>query len=70
MLLICMTRADRQAGGRELVLLHSGRECIDTFDSYHPFSNRADKILAMFAVGKLVGGSEFPTYKPDTGLRR
>lgn len=52
--------ADRHPGGRELVLLHAGRECTDTFDSYHPFSNRADKILAKYAVGKLVGGSEFP----------
>ncbi|KAF1790245.1 Fatty acid desaturase domain [Phytophthora cactorum] len=62
--------ADRHPGGRELVLLHSGRECTDTFDSYHPFSNRADKILAKYAIGKLVGGSEFPTYKPDTGFYR
>eukprot|EP00644_Phytophthora_capsici_P007213 jgi/Phyca11/527737/estExt2_fgenesh1_pm.C_PHYCAscaffold_220052 len=62
--------ADRHPGGRELVLLHSGRECTDTFDSYHPFSSRADKILAKYAVGKLVGGSEFPTYKPDTGFYR
>ncbi|KAF4032229.1 Fatty acid desaturase [Phytophthora infestans] len=62
--------ADRHPGGRELVLLHSGRECTDTFDSYHPFSNRAEKILAKYAIGKLVGGSEFPTYKPDTGFYR
>ncbi|ETM02781.1 hypothetical protein L917_00858 [Phytophthora nicotianae] len=62
--------ADRHPGGRELVLLHAGRECTDTFDSYHPFSNRADKILAKYAIGKLVGGSEFPTYKPDTGFYR
>ncbi|KAF4320033.1 hypothetical protein BBO99_00005957 [Phytophthora kernoviae] len=62
--------ADRHPGGRELILLHSGRECSDTFDSYHPFSDRADKILGKYAVGKLVGGSEFPTYKPDTGFYR
>ncbi|KAL7687113.1 putative fatty acid desaturase, cytochrome b5-like heme/steroid binding domain superfamily [Plasmopara halstedii] len=60
--------ADRHPGGRELVLLHSGRECTDTFNMYHPFSNRADKILAKYVVGKLVGGSEFPTYKADTGF--
>ncbi|CAH0483087.1 unnamed protein product [Peronospora belbahrii] len=59
---------DRHPGGRELVLLHSGRECTDTFNSYHPFSNRANVILAKYAIGKLVGGSEFPTYKPDTGF--
>uniref|UniRef100_A0AAV1T9D4 Cytochrome b5 heme-binding domain-containing protein n=1 Tax=Peronospora matthiolae TaxID=2874970 RepID=A0AAV1T9D4_9STRA len=60
--------ADRHPGGRELVLLHSGRECTNTFDSYHPFSDRADKILSKYAIGKLVGGAEFPTYKPDTGF--
>ncbi|CAI5727887.1 hypothetical protein KXD40_005712 [Peronospora effusa] len=60
--------ADRHPGGRELVLLHSGRECTDTFKSYHPFSDRADKILAKYAIGKLIGGSEFPMYKPDTGF--
>jgi fatty acid desaturase len=43
--------ADRHPGGRELILLHAGRECSDTFDSYHPFSQRADKILAKYAIG-------------------
>ncbi|KAJ0405285.1 hypothetical protein ATCC90586_007324 [Pythium insidiosum] len=60
--------ADRHPGGRELILLHAGRECTDTFDSYHPFSNRAEKILAKYAIGKLVGETEFPTYKPDSGF--
>ncbi|TDH72125.1 hypothetical protein CCR75_004554 [Bremia lactucae] len=60
--------ADRHPGGRELVLLHAGRECTYTFDSYHPFSNRADKILSKYVVGTLVGESEFPMYKPDTGF--
>lgn len=62
--------ADRHPGGRELILLHAGRECSDTFDSYHPFSSRADKILAKYAVGRLQGGSEFPVYKPDSGFYR
>ncbi|TYZ61184.1 hypothetical protein PybrP1_009876 [[Pythium] brassicae (nom. inval.)] len=60
--------ADKHPGGRELILLHSGRECTDTFDSYHPFSNRADKILAKYKIGKLVGGYEFPVFKPDSGF--
>jgi cytochrome b involved in lipid metabolism len=60
--------ADRHPGGAELIQLHAGRECTDTFDSYHPFSQRADKILSKYAIGKLVGPTEFPTYKPDTGF--
>lgn len=62
--------ADRHPGGSELILLHAGRECTDTFDSYHPFSNRADKILAKYAIGNLVGPTEFPTFKPDSGFYR
>lgn len=60
--------ADKHPGGRELIVLHSGRECTDTFYSYHPFSNRADKILAKYKIGKLVGGYEFPVFKPDSGF--
>lgn len=64
----CLEWADRHPGGRELVLLHAGRECTDTFQSYHPFSNRADSLLKKFAIGKLVGPTEFPVYKPDSGF--
>lgn len=62
--------ADKHPGGSELILLHAGRECTDTFDSYHPFSNRAEKILAKYKIGKLVGPTEFPVYKPDSGFYR
>nr|AGS55977.1 delta-5 desaturase [Pythium aphanidermatum] len=62
--------ADRHPGGAELIHLHAGRECTDTFDSYHPFSNRAEKILGKYAIGKLVGPNEFPVYKPDSGFYR
>ncbi|TMW57330.1 hypothetical protein Poli38472_003255 [Pythium oligandrum] len=60
--------ADRHPGGRELIMLHAGRECTDTFDSYHPFSNRAEKVLGKYAIGKFVGPTEFPLYKPDSGF--
>ncbi|DAZ95884.1 TPA: hypothetical protein N0F65_009086 [Lagenidium giganteum] len=62
--------ADKHPGGNELILLHAGRECSDTFDSYHPFSNRAEKILGKYKIGKLVGPTEFPVYKPDSGFYR
>lgn len=58
----------RHPGGKEIILLHSGRECTHTFDSYHPFSDRSAKILEKFEIGDVVGGSEFPSYLPDSGF--
>lgn len=69
-MIACVAWADKHPGGSELIVLHAGRECTDTFDSYHPFSNRAEKILGKYAIGKLVGPNEFPTFKPDTGFYR
>ncbi|KAH9089809.1 hypothetical protein LEN26_018982 [Aphanomyces euteiches] len=59
---------DKHPGGREMVLLHAGRECTDTFDSYHPFSDKAEQVLAKYEIGTLTGPSEFPVYKPDSGF--
>ncbi|RLO13363.1 hypothetical protein DYB28_012462 [Aphanomyces astaci] len=61
---------DKHPGGAEMVTLHSGREATDTFDSYHPFSDRAEKVLAKYEIGTLAGPAEFPVYKPDTGFYR
>ncbi|RHY32927.1 hypothetical protein DYB32_002098 [Aphanomyces invadans] len=61
---------DKHPGGAEMVILHSGREATDTFDSYHPFSDKAEKVLAKYEIGTLVGPAEFPVYKPDSGFYR
>lgn len=53
-----------------MLLLHAGRECTYTFDSYHPFSDKAGKILQKFEIGYLIGEKEFPTYLPDSGFYR
>lgn len=58
----------KHPGGREMLLLHAGRECTHTFDSYHPFSDKSAHILQKYEIGYVVGGSEFPTYLPDTGF--
>ncbi|OQR99376.1 Delta(5) fatty acid desaturase [Achlya hypogyna] len=60
--------ANKHPGGREMVLLHAGREATDTFDSYHPFSDKAESILKKYEIGTFTGPTEFPTFKPDTGF--
>lgn len=59
---------DRHPGGREMVLIHAGREITDTMKSYHPFSDKPWKVLAKYEIGELVGEDEFTQYKPDTGF--
>ncbi|KAF0711806.1 Aste57867_5064 [Aphanomyces stellatus] len=59
---------DKHPGGREMVLIHSGREATDSFDSYHPFSGKAESVLAKYEIGTFTGPTEFPVYKPDTGF--
>lgn len=59
---------EKHPGGKEMILLHAGRECTYTFDSYHPFSEKSSKILEKFEVGYVVGGSELPSYAPDSGF--
>jgi cytochrome b involved in lipid metabolism len=61
---------DTHPGGREMILLHAGRECTNTFDSYHPFSNKAESVLKKFEIGTLSGPTEFPVFKPDSGFYR
>lgn len=51
-----------------MLLLHAGRECTHSFDSYHPFSDKAPKILEKYEIGCLVGETEFPEYRPDSGF--
>lgn len=58
----------KHPGGKELLLLHAGRDCTHTFDSYHPFSDKSAKILEKFKIGDLGGGAEFPTFLPDSGF--
>lgn len=53
-----------------MLLLHAGRECTHTFESYHPFSDKASQILRKYEIGYVVGKSEFPSYLPDSGFYR
>lgn len=59
---------NKHPGGKKILLLHAGRECTHTFDSYHPFSDKASQILGKYEIGHLVGENEFPSYLPDTGF--
>lgn len=60
----------KHPGGKEMLLLHAGRECTHTFDSYHPFSDKSSKVLEKFEIGCLVGEKEFPSYLPDSGFHK
>lgn len=59
---------DRHPGGREILLLAIGRDVTDLMTSYHPFTDKADKMLAMYKIGTLTGPREFPQYSPDRGF--
>ncbi len=58
----------RHPGGKEILLLHAGRDCTYTFDSYHPFSDKSAQMLNKFEIGCVVGDTEFPVYLPDSGF--
>jgi hypothetical protein len=60
---------DRHPGGREMLLLVAGRDVTDVLPSYHPFSDRPEKVLAGMEIGELVT-REFPPHKPDSGFYR
>lgn len=59
---------EKHPGGKDILLLHAGRECTHTFDSYHPFSDKSSKILEKYEIGYVAGGTEFPSYAPDSGF--
>ncbi len=59
---------DKHPGGKEMLLLHAGRDITDTLQSYHPFSDLPIKILAKYEIGTLIGDSEFPVYAKDSGF--
>lgn len=59
---------NKHPGGKEMLLLHAGRECTHTFNSYHPFSDKSAQILEKFEIGYVHGETEFPTYLPDSGF--
>ena len=58
---------DRHPGGKEVLRLSAGRDITIAFDSYHPFTNKANEVLAKYEIGT-VADYEFPPYKPDTGF--
>jgi fatty acid desaturase len=60
---------DRHPGGKDMLLLCAGRDVTDAIPSYHPFSNKPSEVLDKFAVGR-IEETEFPQFKPDTGLYR
>lgn len=51
-----------------MLLLHAGRDSTQSFESYHPFSDKASKILEKYEIGYVAGDKEFPTYLPDSGF--
>jgi cytochrome b involved in lipid metabolism len=61
---------DKHPGGRDMILLAAGRDCTDLFESYHPFSDRAHKIVESYYIGELAGQPEIAQYKQDSGFFR
>lgn len=59
---------DKHPGGKEMLLLHAGRDITDTLQSYHPFSDLPVKVIAKYEIGTLMGPSEFPEYAKDSGF--
>lgn len=57
----------RHPGGEELMLLAAGRDCTDLIKMYHPFSDKPEKILKKYEIGK-VATFEHPQYPQDTGF--
>lgn len=58
---------DKHPGGRELLLLCTGRDATDLFNSYHPFTDLPKQVLKKYHIGSLTT-YEHPIYKPDTGF--
>ncbi|CAD8150575.1 unnamed protein product [Paramecium pentaurelia] len=54
-------------GGREFLLLNCGRDASLAFQSYHPFSEKPEKLLEKYLIGDLIT-TEWPTFKPDSGF--
>ncbi|CAN0463392.1 unnamed protein product [Ectocarpus sp. 12 AP-2014] len=55
---------DKHPGGSEVVHLMAGRDATDAFASYHPFTDKPQKMLPKFEIGTLVS-REFTPYKRD-----
>ncbi|CAN0453592.1 unnamed protein product, partial [Ectocarpus sp. 8 AP-2014] len=55
---------DKHPGGSEVVHLMAGRDATDAFASYHPFTDKPQKMLPKFEIGTLVS-REFTPYKSD-----
>jgi len=58
---------ENHPGGKEILLLAAGRDITLAFDSYHPFSTKAESVLKKYEIGEVVD-TEYPTYKPDSGF--
>lgn len=56
----------RHPGGKDQLLIAAGRDVTVIFNSYHAFSEKADKILDQLYVGDLIS-NEFPTFPPEPG---
>lgn len=61
---------DKHPGGKEMLVLHAGRDITDTLQSYHPFSELPLKVIVKYEIGTLTGDSEFPEFAKDTGFYR
>lgn len=59
---------DLHPGGKEMLLLHCGRDITTTLTAYHPFTDLPRKIIAKYEIGTLVGDPEFPVYAEDSGF--
>jgi fatty acid desaturase len=58
---------DKHPGGKEILRLAAGRDISIAFDSYHPFTNKANEVLAKYEIGEITS-YEFPPYQRDTGF--
>jgi len=58
----------KHPGGEELILLFSGRDCTESFRTYHAFTDKPYPILEKFKIRTLKGPSELVRWKPDGGF--
>mmetsp|Transcript_30031 Transcript_30031/g.36817 ORF Transcript_30031/g.36817 Transcript_30031/m.36817 type:complete len:461 (-) Transcript_30031:14-1396(-) len=58
----------KHPGGHRMLLLMAGRDITDLFITYHPFTNKPQQMLHKFEIGKLKGGSEWPSFIKDSGF--
>jgi fatty acid desaturase len=54
-------------GGKQILLLTAGRDITDAFKSYHPFTDKPEKVLQKYLIGQ-VSDLEHVQYKPDSGF--